>query len=111
MRWCLHDHLGWFVLAGITWLKGNCSILEGESIALFEVIKVMEQRGISNFSFETNSKSMVDAIHHFRNGSSEFSFHIWHINNILFCNPNFKVKFIKRQANMVAYSLVRMAIF
>jgi hypothetical protein len=54
---------------------------------------------------------VVDAIHHFRGGSSEFSFIISNINNSLSCNPNFMVKFIKRQANMVAHTLARAAIF
>jgi hypothetical protein len=87
-------------MAGSTWLEGNCSIVEGESIALLEALKVMENRGISQVIFETDSKSVVDAIHHFCGGSSEFSYLISHINNILSCNPNFKVEFIKRQANM-----------
>jgi hypothetical protein len=45
-----------------------------------------------------------------RGGISEFSFLISQINNILFCNPNFEVKFIKRQTNMVAHTLARAAI-
>jgi ribonuclease HI len=65
----------------------------------------MRQRGMSQVIFETDSKSVVDAIHHFRGCSSEFSFHICHINNILSCNPNIDVEFIKRQANMIAHSL------
>jgi ribonuclease HI len=77
-------------------MDGNCSILEGESIALIEALKVMEQQGISHVIFETDSKSVVDAIHHLHGGSSEFSFLISRINNILSCNPNFMVKFIKR---------------
>jgi hypothetical protein len=60
--------------------------------------------------FETDSKSVVDAIYHFCGESSEFSFLISHIINILSRNPNFKVIFIKRQANMVAHSLARAAI-
>jgi hypothetical protein len=48
----------------------------------------------------------VDAIRHLHGGSFEFSFFISHINNILSCNPNFMVKFIKQQVNMVAHTLV-----
>ncbi|MCH81027.1 cytochrome P450, partial [Trifolium medium] len=108
--WCIRDHLGRFILAETTWMDGNCSILEGEAIALLEALKVMTQRGISHVIFETDSKTVVDAIHHLRGGSSEFSFIIRRINNILLCNPNFKVKFVKRQANMVAHTLARAAI-
>jgi deoxyxylulose-5-phosphate synthase len=70
----------------------------------------MEQQGISHVIFETDSKSVVDAIHHLHGGSFEFSFLISCINNILSCNPNFMVKFIKRQANIVAHTLARAAI-
>jgi ribonuclease HI len=70
----------------------------------------MRQRGMSQVIFETDSKSVVDAIHHFHGGNSEFSFIISTINNILSCNPNFKVKFTKQQANMVAHNLARAAI-
>jgi hypothetical protein len=70
----------------------------------------MEQRGLSQVVFETDSKSVVDAVQHFRGGSSEFSSIIGHNNNVLLLNPNFMVKFIKRQANMVAHTLARAAI-
>jgi ribonuclease HI len=43
-------------------LDGNCSIVEGESIAILEALKVMEQRGISQVIFEKDSKSVVDAV-------------------------------------------------
>jgi ribonuclease HI len=97
-------------MAGTTWLEGNCSIVEGEYIALLEALKVVENRGISHVIFETDSKSVVDAIHHFRGGSFELSYLISRINNMLSCNSNFKVEFIKRQANMVAHFLARAAI-
>ncbi|MCI15715.1 cytochrome P450, partial [Trifolium medium] len=108
--WCLRDHMGRFVMAETTWLEGNCSILEGESIAVFNALEALAQRGISHVIVESDSKSVVDAIHHFRAGSSEFSLLVGHINNILHCNPNFMVKFIKRQANMVAHALARAAV-
>jgi hypothetical protein len=57
-----------------------------------------------------DSKSVVDASRHFRGNSSEFSFLIYHINHIMSCNPNFMVKFIKRQSNMIAHILARAVI-
>jgi ribonuclease HI len=107
--WCLRDHLGRFVMAETTWIDGICSIVEGESLALLEALKVLNQRGYSHVIFETDSKSVVDVIHHRRGGCSEFSFIINNIIHILSCNQNFKVKFVKRQANMVAHTLARAA--
>jgi hypothetical protein len=61
------------VLAGTVWKEGIFSIVEGESIAILEAMKVIEQRGISNVIFEMDSKSTVDAIQALRGGTSEFS--------------------------------------
>jgi hypothetical protein len=61
-----------FVMAETTWKDVSCSILEGKSIVLIEAFRVMGQRDISHFIFETNSKSVVDAIRDFDCGSSEF---------------------------------------
>jgi hypothetical protein len=83
--WILRDHFGRFIAAETTWIDGSCSIVEGESIALLEALKVMEQRGYSHV-FESDSKSVVDAIHHFQGGNSEFSLLVSNINNFLACN-------------------------
>jgi ribonuclease HI len=84
--------------------------MEGESLALFEALHAMEQSGLTHVIIETDFKSVVDAFRYSRGGSSEFIFIISQIKNILCCNPTFEVKFIKRQANMVAHTLVRAAI-
>jgi ribonuclease HI len=91
-------------------MEGNCSIMEGESIASPEAMKVVTHGGFSNVVFETDSKSTVDAIHTLRGGTSEFSSIIFQIQNMLLCNPNFMMEFIKRQTNMVAHTLARAAI-
>jgi ribonuclease HI len=108
--WCLRDYRGRFLRAATTWRDGTRSIIEGESLALIEALHALQQQGITHVIVETDSKSVVDAIQHVRGGSSEFSFLISQINNILSCNPNFVVKFVKRQANMVAHTLARAAI-
>jgi ribonuclease HI len=73
-------------------------------------MKVITQKGITNVIFETDSKSVVDATHLLRSGSSEYSLLINHVISFLRCNPNFKVKFIRRQANTVTHVLARTAI-
>jgi ribonuclease HI len=107
--WCLRDHLGNFMVAGTAWNEGNCSIVEGEAHALLEALSRVEERGITHVIFETDSKNVVDAIHKLSSGFSEFSAIICNIQNVLSRNPNFVVKFIKRQANMVAHTLARVA--
>jgi hypothetical protein len=53
---------------------------------------------------------VADAIHNLCGGNSEFSLLISNIKNVMSQNPNFVVKFIKRQANMVAHTIARAAI-
>jgi hypothetical protein len=48
----------------------------------------------------------VDAIQILRGGFSEFSSIINHIKDILSSNPNFRVKFIKRQMKIIAHILI-----
>ncbi|MCH94197.1 ribonuclease H protein, partial [Trifolium medium] len=105
--WCLRDHEGSIIVAGTNWKDGIYSILEGETLALLHAMKEIVQRGFSHVIFETDSMGMVNAIQHLRGGYSEFSSLICHVKNTLLLYPNFVVKFIKRQANMVAHTLAR----
>jgi hypothetical protein len=41
--WCLRDHQGRFVMAETTWFDANCSIVEGEALALIEALRAIEQ--------------------------------------------------------------------
>jgi hypothetical protein len=108
--WCVRDYLGRFVMAETTWVEGSCSVLEGEAVALCEALQALQLRGITHVMIESDSKSLVDALHHLRGGNSEFSSLVSYINTLLLSSPNFSVKFIKRQANMVAHTLARAAI-
>jgi hypothetical protein len=40
--WCLRDHRGHCIMAGTTWKEGQCSILEGEAMALLHALREME---------------------------------------------------------------------
>jgi ribonuclease HI len=106
--WCVRDNLGRFMKAGTTWKRAKFSVGEGEALALLEAMKVMENGRATQVIFETDSKCVVDAIYNF--GTSEFSAIICNVKRIFSSNPNFMVKFIKRQANMVAHMLARAAI-
>jgi hypothetical protein len=57
-------------MARTTWLEGRYAIIEGESMALHEALKAMQDRGLSQVLFESNSKSLLDALLHFCGGNS-----------------------------------------
>jgi ribonuclease HI len=60
---------------------------------LLKGMQDMEHQGITHVVFETDSKSMVNAIYNLHGGASEFSFLFVILNMI--SNSNFVVKFIK----------------
>ncbi|PNY14310.1 cytochrome p450 [Trifolium pratense] len=70
-RWCIRDHTGQFVMAGTSWVQGKFATIQGEVIALLEAMKELGQRGFMNVTFETDSKSIVDAIQRIRVGIFE----------------------------------------
>jgi ribonuclease HI len=108
--WCLRDHQGMFVRAGTSWVEGTCSVIEGEAMALLTALRELEEQGFSQVIIETDSQSLVTVIPHIHVGNSEFSAIVCQIKNTMLLNPNFKVRFVKRQANIVAHSLARAAI-
>jgi ribonuclease HI len=56
--WCVRDHMGRFIRVETTWMDGNCSIIEGESIALLKALHAMEQQGITHVIIVSDSKSV-----------------------------------------------------
>jgi hypothetical protein len=72
-----------FVAAGTSWMEGNCSVIEGESLALLQALNELKQWGVSHAIIEMDSKSLVDAIQHIHAGVSDFSFIVRQINNVL----------------------------
>jgi ribonuclease HI len=66
-------------------------------------------KGFSHVIFESDSKTLVDAISSRQVGPSEFSIVTSYIKSLVLLVPNFEVKFTKRQANNVAHHLARAA--
>jgi hypothetical protein len=65
---------------------------------------------LEHITFESDSQLVVGATHAANyNGDSGFSILISNIRNLLNLNPNFEVKFVKRQVNSVAYKLAKAA--
>jgi hypothetical protein len=67
--WCVRDYTGQFVIAGTSWIQGKCSIIK------VDAMKKLERRGFTNVIFESDLKSVLDAIHHSCVGVSDFNFY------------------------------------
>jgi ribonuclease HI len=78
-------------------------------MTLMDAMKVA-RRGTTHVILETDSKRVVDATQQLHKDFSEFNSIICNIQNSLSFNYNFKVKFVKRQANMILHKLAKVTI-
>jgi ribonuclease HI len=107
--WCIRNHAGSFISAGTAWDYGHYSILEAEALALLEGMQAATSQNLETVIFECDSQSVVNAVHAQSGGNSEFSIIISSIKNLLNLHSNFEVKFVRRQANLVAHLLAKAA--
>ncbi|XP_058745837.1 uncharacterized protein LOC131618685 [Vicia villosa] len=105
--WCVRDHFGRFIVAGMAWNIGILSVIEAESMALKEVIRAAICMQLDNVIFESDFQRVIHVIHSNFYGSFGFSLIILAIKSLLLCSPNFEVKFIKRQVNSVVHLLAK----
>jgi ribonuclease HI len=108
--WCVRDSAGSFVAADTNSCRHSFTVAEGEAMAMLEAMREATSRGWSNIIFESDSKTVIDAIDSNPQGRSELCSIIASIKALLQCNPNYEIKFTKRQANMAAHSLARAVI-
>jgi ribonuclease HI len=108
--WCLRNFDGAFIAVGTNVSMHQLSTLEGEAMALLEVIREASIRGWSNIAFESDSQLVVDALQINHMGVSELNYIIMSIKSLLQCNSKFEIIFTKRQANMAAHTLIKAAI-
>jgi ribonuclease HI len=107
--WILRDHHGTFIRAGTTWVEGTCSVIEGEAMALLAALRELQQQGLQQVIIESDSQSLVNVIPHIHVANSDLSALVCEIKNVMLLQPNLMVRFVKRQANIVAHSLARAA--
>ncbi|CAL5183756.1 unnamed protein product [Lathyrus oleraceus] len=105
--WYVSDSLGKFVFAGVAWDFSPHPILDTEALALKEAIHGSITMQLENVTFESESQRVTQAIHSNNNDIYAFSFIIWSIQSLLQSYPNFEVKFVKRQPNTVAHTLMK----
>jgi ribonuclease HI len=108
--WCVRDSRGQYVLGGSSWIHGSCSSNKVEALALLEVMKELQQRGFNDVIFGIDAQKIVYAIRHRNTGVSEFSSIINKIKCMVSLNLGFELKFIRRQANMIAHTIAKAVI-
>jgi ribonuclease HI len=93
--WVLRDSSGEFNLAGTNIVNTPYSVLKGEALALLEAMKEAAQRGLTYVMFESDSKSVVEAIYSRQSGVSEFSLLISNIQSLLNLHNYIEVKYVR----------------
>ncbi|GAU47873.1 hypothetical protein TSUD_404450, partial [Trifolium subterraneum] len=109
MGLCFRDNSGHFIAGMTQWQQTVISSVEGEAWALLLAMEEARHRGLNRVQFESDSKVLVEAIHMKRRGNSEFLSIVHDILSLMSSFINFEVKFLRRQANLVAHTLARAA--
>lgn len=103
---CVRDSRGQFIRAQTKWQRTNIIVLKGEAIALLDALHFADDNRWDRVVFESDSSTLVQTLSSPGHGDLEFYAIVSSINYQLSLHSNFKVKFIRRQANMVAHTLV-----
>ncbi|GAU33827.1 hypothetical protein TSUD_221650 [Trifolium subterraneum] len=106
---CFRDNSGQFMAGMTQWQQTVISSVEEEAWALLLAMEEARHRGLDRVQFESDSKVLIEAIHMKRRGNSEFLSIVHDILSLMSSFINFEVKFVRRQANLVAHTLARAA--
>ncbi|GAU29062.1 hypothetical protein TSUD_278180, partial [Trifolium subterraneum] len=109
MSLCFRDSSGHFMAGMTQWQQTVISSVEGEAWTLLLAMEEARHRGLDRVQFESDLKVLIEAIHMKRSGNSEFLSIVHDIFSLMSSFINFEVKFVWRQANLVAHTLARAA--
>ncbi|GAU48531.1 hypothetical protein TSUD_98640 [Trifolium subterraneum] len=108
MGLCFRDNSGHFMADMTQWQQTVISSVEGEAWALLLAMEEARHRGLNRVQFESDSKVLIEVIH-MKRRNSEFLLIVHDILSLMSSFINFEVKFVRRQANLVAHTLARAA--
>jgi len=104
---CVRNSHEQFIRAQTKWQWTNITVLEGEAVVLLEALHFADANRWDWVVFETDSSTLVQALSSPGHGDLEFYAIVSSIIYQLSLHSNFEVKFVRRQANMVAHTLAR----
>lgn len=106
---CFKDGNGSFLNAQTYWSSPKVSVDEGEALGLLQAIKWAIDLQFSNVIFELDYLIVTNSIRFPKEDMSEVGAIVQECRDLLGSKSNFVVKFVMRQANVVAHSLARVA--
>jgi ribonuclease HI len=106
---CLRDEQGRFVQAFTTRLHGSPDIAEAEATGLLEALRWMQQPQLTNvnIAIEMDCLQVVKAMHARPMNMTEFGSIINLCHSLLVENDDWKINYVRRQANRVAHALAQ----
>ena len=108
---CVRDSRGQFIQVQTKWQRANMTVLERKAVDLLDAIHFADVNRWDRVVFESDSATLVQALSSPDHGDSEFYAIIFIIIYQLSLHSNFEVKFFRRQASVVAHTLIRAACF
>ncbi|XP_073271465.1 uncharacterized protein [Primulina huaijiensis] len=106
----VRDSAGEFMVSKTSVNYGLFEVKEAEALALLDAIAWTTSLELHDIIFETDSKTVVNAISSKNVDHTEFGSIISSCRKFLDAHPSFKIQHVRRQANMVAHALARAAI-
>nr|KYP40901.1 hypothetical protein KK1_037727 [Cajanus cajan] len=108
---CIRNADGSFIKAKSSWQQGFINSQEAKALALLEALTWLSDMGITNAIIETDSKQVVDDVLSSTSIPTEYGHVLRKYQLVLQSHSNLMVRFIRRQTNQVAYTLVRASRF
>jgi ribonuclease HI len=107
---CFRDSTGALLIGKSEYLHLSVSVLEAESLGLLHSLKMTISNSMHNVTFETDSKTLADALSARNILSNEFGDLVFECKSLLYSNSDYVVSFVRRQANKVAHNIARVAL-
>jgi len=107
---CFRDSTCAVIVGKYEYLHLYVSVLEVESLGLLHSLKMAISNDMHNVTFETDSKTLVDAISARNITLNEFGDLVFECKSLLYSNPDYIMSSVRRQANKVAHNVARAAL-
>ncbi|XP_024633515.1 uncharacterized protein [Medicago truncatula] len=94
---CFRDYTGTFLLGKSDFYHSSATVLEAESLALLDAIKVAISNEMHVVLFETDSKILADALTNNSSPTNEFGDLVTQCRSLLLDKPDFAVSYVGKQ--------------
>lgn len=106
---CLRGDEGNLIYARTCWIPVKLDVKEGEAQGLLQVFFWANSLNLDKVIFELDAQIGMNSINAQTSDCTKFGAIITECMSVIAVKPNFVVRFVRRQINVVAHTLARMA--